>query len=87
MDEGHLEALDELREYSGGPIIVTSGFRCLTHNKAVGGVRNSWHTRGMATDCVPMYISLDEFADLARQLFNEVIQYDAFVHVANKKIK
>lgn len=42
--------LDPLREAYGQPIIVSSGYRCPQLNKAVGGVKNSQHTLGMAAD-------------------------------------
>lgn len=42
--------LDPLRRIRQQPIIITSGFRCEQLNKAVGGVPNSWHTKGNAAD-------------------------------------
>lgn len=42
--------LDPLREWYGHPIYVTSGYRSLALNKAVGGARNSHHILGMAAD-------------------------------------
>lgn len=42
--------LDPLRRIIQAPIIITSGYRCPTLNKAVGGVSNSWHTKGNAAD-------------------------------------
>ena len=45
--------LDPLREAWGGPLIVTSGYRCPALNKAVGGSETSAHTAGWATDLVP----------------------------------
>lgn len=33
-----------------GPVIITSGFRCPTLNKAVGGAASSQHTKGEASD-------------------------------------
>lgn len=42
--------LDPLREAYGGPIIVTSGYRCSALNKAVGGAKNSQHMTGQAAD-------------------------------------
>lgn len=42
--------LDPLRRIIRSPIIITSGYRCSTLNKAVGGVANSWHTKGNAAD-------------------------------------
>lgn len=45
--------LDPLREAWGGPLIVTSGYRCPELNKAVGGSEMSAHTAGWAADLVP----------------------------------
>lgn len=42
--------LDPLREAWGGPINVTSGYRCPVLNKAVGGAKTSHHMQGMAAD-------------------------------------
>lgn len=42
--------LDPLRRIIQAPIIITSGYRCTALNKAVGGVANSWHTKGNAAD-------------------------------------
>jgi zinc D-Ala-D-Ala carboxypeptidase len=42
--------LDPLRRILQSPIIITSGYRCAELNKAVGGVVNSWHTKGNAAD-------------------------------------
>jgi hypothetical protein len=45
--------LDPLREAWGGPLVVTSGYRCPELNKAVGGSETSAHTAGWAADLVP----------------------------------
>ena len=42
--------LDPLREWYGKPIRVNSGYRCEALNSAIGGVKNSQHTTGMAAD-------------------------------------
>lgn len=44
--------LDVIREKLGKPILVNSGFRCPVLNKAVGGVANSQHQKGLAADLV-----------------------------------
>ena len=44
------QCLDPIREAFGGPIMVTSGYRCQQLNAACGGSRNSHHTRGFAAD-------------------------------------
>ena len=44
--------LDVIREKVGKPILINSGFRCPVLNKAVGGVANSQHQKGLAADLV-----------------------------------
>lgn len=44
--------LDIIREKLGKPILISSGFRCPVLNKAVGGVANSQHQKGLAADLV-----------------------------------
>jgi len=39
-----------IRDKVEEPVIVSSGCRCKTHNKRVGGVHNSPHLTGMAAD-------------------------------------
>lgn len=47
---GLVSKLDELRAEWGKPMRITSGFRTLAHNAAVGGKPNSAHLRGLAAD-------------------------------------
>lgn len=44
--------LDGIRAKLGKPISVSSGYRCPMLNKAVGGVANSQHQKGLAADLV-----------------------------------
>lgn len=46
------ENLQRLRDYLGVPIHISSGYRSYSHNKAVGGKKNSFHLKGMAADIV-----------------------------------
>lgn len=52
--------LDPLREAYGKPIIVTSGYRCESLNKAVGGSKTSEHMKGMAADIVGTPNTMEE---------------------------
>ena len=45
-----VKILDEIRDYYGKPAVITSGYRCVKHNKDVGGVTGSWHTKNKASD-------------------------------------
>lgn len=42
--------LEPARAKWGRPITITSGYRCLKLNRAVGGKPNSYHVKGMAAD-------------------------------------
>jgi zinc D-Ala-D-Ala carboxypeptidase len=44
------KVLQPLRDQYGKPINVTSGYRSVALNKAIGGSSNSQHTRGQAVD-------------------------------------
>ena len=48
--------LEPLREAFDTPVIITSGYRSPPLNEAVGGVRNSQHTKGEAADIAPLYL-------------------------------
>lgn len=45
-----VKVLEEIRNHFGQPCTVTSGCRCATHNKRVGGVQGSRHVVGKASD-------------------------------------
>jgi len=46
------ESLEQVRAIFGKPMIITSGYRCPLLNEAIGGAKNSAHTRGLAADFI-----------------------------------
>lgn len=50
MDVAFMRRLDAAREHFGQAIVVTSGWRCPTHNRRVGGSPTSSHLKGLAAD-------------------------------------
>lgn len=81
-------SLETLRRTWGGPILVNSGFRCLKHNKEVGGAAGSRHLIGCAADIRPLDPALiGVFRNLCEAMFSnlegwELKPYSTFVHVA-----
>lgn len=87
--------LDPLRDAYGKPVYVTSGHRCESHNRRVGGVTNSQHIQGEASDIHAG--SPEENLKLAKLLaqqnnFDQMILYvnpgsmnPRFIHVSYKK--
>jgi zinc D-Ala-D-Ala carboxypeptidase len=45
-----VDGVSFLRDIMGVRFLVTSGFRCDSHNRKVGGHPNSFHTKGKAID-------------------------------------
>lgn len=89
-----LNVLDPLREAFGKPIIVNSGYRSNMLNDAVGGAKNSQHTRGEAADITAQDVrdNLKLFEIIRETLpFDQLIwekgtrTYPAWVHVSFKK--
>lgn len=64
---------------------INSAYRCEKHNKAVGGVPNSYHVQGLAVDLsVPDGMNIDDFAKKLENIgFNGIGIYrnKKFVHV------
>lgn len=59
---------DEIREHFGRPAIISSGTRCVKHNKEVGGVAGSYHTTGNAIDIIIPGISGSEVLAYTKQI-------------------
>ena len=70
-------------ESNGLVSLVNSACRCPTHNRAVGGVVNSDHTRGMAVDLQISHPELNSFLifPLDENFFVKVISSKA-IHVS-----
>jgi zinc D-Ala-D-Ala carboxypeptidase len=50
IDKEALEKLEKLRVALGKPMIINSAYRSPTHNRRVGGAKESCHMRGIAFD-------------------------------------
>lgn len=83
IDLDHVAKLQKLREDLNSPITINSAFRCESHNKAIGGAKNSQHLLGIATDIVVKGMSPDEVAD-ACENFDGLGRYDTFTHIDSR---
>lgn len=86
MLKGHINRLETYRSKVGVPVAIVSGYRCLSHNKAVGGATNSQHLYGSATDILGLHVTayiraLHLFAGLGYRASNGSV-----VHVDSRDI-
>lgn len=68
IDETLVNYVQKIREHFNAPVTINSGYRCKTHNKAVGGVSNSNHTKGTAADIVVKDVAPSEVAKYAESI-------------------
>ena len=84
LDINLLLKLEELRTLIGNkPIIINSGYRCITYNKSIDGAKNSQHLYGKAADIKAIGISIKELGKYADKIFSKggVGYGDTFIHV------
>ena len=91
-----IEFMDGVRAAWGGPLIVTSGYRCPELNKKVGGAKTSAHLTGYAVDCVPANNKKKEFFEFCKEylksrdfdelLFEKNSKGSIWIHIALKSI-
>jgi uncharacterized protein YcbK (DUF882 family) len=81
IDSRLLVALDLLRESIKAPIIITSGYRCPAHNKAVKGAKKSRHLAGEAADIYTIAATIEELEKRAEEHFSRIGVGKTFIHV------
>lgn len=84
-----VHAIQALRDKLGVPLTINSGFRCVKHNKAVGGAASSQHLYGTAADIKAKGITPAELFGIAEQLglFDGIGLYDWGIHVDVRGVK
>ena len=82
--------LQKIRDWAKAPVIITSAYRNDTYNRLVGGVSNSYHTKGMAADIVirgKKPIEVAKFAESLGILGIGCYNDDLFNHIDTRKSK
>lgn len=83
-----VDILQEIRNHFGKSVTINSGFRCKTHNKAVGGASKSKHLSGCAADIRVSEVAPSEVAKFAESIGVKGIGlYADFVHIDTRENK
>lgn len=81
-----VEILENIREhFNNNPIIITSGCRCPKHNAEVGGVSNSYHTKGSAADFTIPNVNMQQVLNYCNELVTKGILRYAYTNNNNMK--
>jgi len=84
VDAVTLKVLEHIRTHFDSPITVTSGCRCESYNKKVGGKKNSQHLKGRAADIQVKGhspIAVSEYAEYLMPNTGGVGRYNTFTHI------
>ncbi len=87
MDQGTVNLLDALRQEFGGPLSLTSAYRCAKHNAAEGGAPASQHITGRAADIAWGNMSGEDkqkLLEIAVRKFRGIGLHPMFLHVDSR---
>lgn len=88
IDDVLVAQLQAIRNHFGRSVNINSGYRCVSHNKAVGGDPNSSHMKGMAADIVVAGVKPVEVAQFAESMgIVRIGCYSDFVHIGSGTVK
>jgi hypothetical protein len=85
LSELCIEVLQPLRDLIGLPVIISSGYRSLEANAAIGGSHNSQHIEGQAADFTIPGMSLEKvFNTIFKNLpYDQLIfEFGKWIHVS-----
>lgn len=88
---GLLMVLEDVRVHFGKTVTITSAYRCVAHNTAVGGGKYSKHLLGIAADIVVDQVDPSEVYKFISELHYAHLlglgSYDTFTHVDTRGSK
>ena len=93
VDDKLVTYLQQIREHFGKPVNISSGYRCATHNKNIGGATKSRHSKGQAADIYISGVTPAEIAKYAESIgilgigLYETSSDGFFVHVDTRETK
>ncbi len=85
IDVDHVTELQKIRDVMGA-MTINSAYRCVKHNKAVGGATNSQHVQGIATDIVLATRTPTQLYEILDRTWKGGLGvYDTFVHIDSRQ--
>ena len=84
------QMMERIREFLGGPILISSGYRCQELNAAVGSTPASDHRRALACDFrspavgTPLHLCRALVPEMDRLGIGQIIYEHSWVHVSTR---
>lgn len=78
--------LNVIRQFTGVPVTVSSGYRCPKHNKAKEGAPQSYHLYGQAADIYSSSMPIDEFYEKIKLMSHFNSNEYGFIYYPDRKI-
>ncbi len=89
VDERLIELLENIREYTGKPVIINSGYRSAAYNATIkNAAKNSQHVQGKAADIRITGVTPAKVAEIAECYLGSsggIGIYSTFTHVDVRK--
>ena len=85
--------VQQIRDYFGVEVEITSAYRCISYNKRIGGATGSYHSKGMACDIVVRGVAPRRVAAYAEYIgvkgigLYETAADGYFVHIDTRTVK
>lgn len=93
IDDQLVVYLQMIRDHFGATITITSGYRCESYNRSIGGAVGSRHSRGQACDIVVAGVAPRKVAAYAESIgvkgigLYETLKDGYFVHIDTRTTK
>lgn len=84
VDVKTLDVIQRVCDYFRTSVIITSGCRCVEHNVAVGGSKNSQHVKARAGDCKFKNTTPEEVYEYLDEKYPDSLGlglYNTFIHI------
>lgn len=83
--------MQPIRDLMQKPVVISSGYRSEALNRAVGGAKNSQHTRGEACDFivpgVPVKVLCGMIIGSGIEFDQLICEFNKWVHISYSKVK